>query len=537
MKAKMIVSSTTRVEAGAGGNSTTLSPPYPLPLEEGRGEGEFSRSAHTAAQPPRSTHNSFSRLLLSLVITVPIGAGCTMTPKYTQPAAPIPANWPSGVAYAGTHTTANLPLASDPGWQEFITDEKLRQVISLALTNNRDLRLAALNVERARALYGIQRTALFPVVNANATGSKARIPADLSSSGSRQTVERYDVNLGVAAWEVDFFGRIRSLKDSALEAYFGTEQARRSAHILLVSSVAQSYLALAADREALALAETTLASQQSSYDLIKRRFDLGLVAELDLLRAQTPLDVARRDVGIYRQQVAQDENALNLLAGAPVPAELLPAALDGVSPTQQVTAGLSSEVLLRRPDVRQAEHQLKAANADIGAARAAFFPRISLTAAMGTASSDLSGLFKSGSGAWSYAPQIVMPIFDARTWSAHTVAKVQREIAVTQYEKAIQVAFREVADALAARGTVGEQVAAQQSLVNAFGDTYRLAQSRFDKGIDSYLGVLDAQRSLFAAQQALVFLRFQKSANEVQLYAVLGGGGPTSPPSDLATSR
>ena len=456
-------------------------------------------------------------LLVGLVLV----AGCTMTPKYTRPAAPIPAAWPTGAAYSAQPSTNNYQL---PDWQEFFTDERLQQVIGMALTNNRDLRLAALNVERSRAFYGIQRAELFPVIDANGTGSKARIPADLSSSGSRQTVERYDANLGVASWEIDFFGRIRSLKDSALESYLGTEQARRSGQILLVSSVAQSYLALAADREALALAETTLATQQSSYDLIKRRFELGLVAELDLFRAQTPLDIARRDVAIYRQQVAQDENALNLLAGAFVPAELLPNALDKVTPPQEVTVGLSSEVLLSRPDVLQAEHLLRAANADIGAARAAFFPRISLTAAMGTASSDLSGLFKSGSGAWSYAPQIVMPIFDARTWSAHTAAKVQREIAVTQYEKAIQAAFREVADTLAVRGTVDEKVAAQQSLVNAFADTYRLANSRFDKGIDSYLGVLDAQRSLFAAQQVLVFLRLQKFANDVQLYAVLGGG-------------
>jgi multidrug efflux system outer membrane protein len=290
---------------------------------------------------------------------------------------------------------------------------------------------------------------------------------------------------------------------------------------------------LAADREALTLAETTLVSQQSSYDLIKRRYELGLVAELDLLRAQAPLEVARRDFAIYQQRVAQDENALNLLAGAPVPKELLPTTLARVRPPHPVTAGLTSEVLLRRPDVLQAEYQLKAANADIGAARAAFFPRISLTAAMGTASSDLSGLFKSGSAAWAYAPQIVMPIFDARTWSAHTAAKVQREIAVTQYEKAIQTAFREVADTLAVRGTVDAQVAAQESLVTSFADTHRLANARFDRGIDSYLGVLDAQRSLFASQQALVFLRFQKMANDVQLYAVLGGGWQTNSPSEF----
>ncbi len=462
------------------------------------------------------------RTILPLLasVTLLIG-GCTMAPKYSRPAAPIPGAWPTGAAYATQSPTNDLQL---PDWREVFTDAKLRQVITLALTNNRDLRLAALNVEHARALYGIQRSELFPVINSNGTGSRARVPADLSSSGSRQTVSRYDVNLGVASWELDFFGRIQSLNDSAYNQYLGTEEARRSVQILLVSSVAQAYLALAADREALALSETTLASQQSSYDLIKKRYELGLIAELDLFRAQSPLDIARRDVAAYRQQVAQDENALNLLAGAPVPAALLPTALNRINPPQQVSAGLSSELLLRRPDVLQAEYQLKSANADIGAARANFFPRISLTAAMGTASSDLSGLFKSGSGAWSYAPQIVLPIFDARTWSAAKAAVVQRKMAVTQYEQAIQVAFREVADALAVRGTIDQQVAAQESLVGSFDDTYRLANSRFDQGIDDYLGVLDAQRSLFASQQVLVSLRMRRLANEVQLYAVLGGG-------------
>jgi len=470
-------------------------------------------------------------LLLAGIAIVP--AGCTMAPKYARPAAPVPAEWPSGPAYTQRGTT-NAPALPDLRWQEFFTDEKLQQVIGIALTNNRDLRIAALNVERARAFYGIARSELFPIVNAKGTGSRARVPADLSSTGSRQTVERYDANLGIASWEIDFFGRIRSLKDRALEEYLATEQARRSAQILLVSSVANAYLALAADRENLTLSETTLRAQQAAYDLVKRRYQLGLATELDLFRAQTPLDVARRDEAIYTQRVAQDENALNLLVGLPTASELLPTELDGVTPPKEISAGISSEVLLLRPDVLGAENQLKAANADIGAARATFFPRISLTAAIGTASSDLSGLFKTGSGAWSYAPEIVMPIFDARTWSALKAAKVQREIAVAQYEQAIQSAFREVADALAVRGTVDQQVAAQQSLVNASAETYRLANSRYDKGIDSYLGVLDAQRSLFAAQQVLVFLRLEKLASQVKLYAVLGGGWQTQEAGSVA---
>ncbi len=474
-------------------------------------------------------------LFLLAGITV-LPSGCTMAPKYARPDAPVPAEWPSGPAYAPTGSATNGLAAPDLNWREFFTDEKLQQVIGTALTNNRDLRLAAQNVERARAMYGIQRAELFPAVNASGTGSKARVPADLSSSGNRQTVSRYDANLGVASWELDFFGRIRSLKDRALEEYLGTEQARRSAQILLVSSVANAYLSLAADRENLKLSETTLKAQQASYDLIKRRYELGLAMELDLFRAQTPLDVARRDVAIYTQRVAKDENALHLLVGLPTASDRLPTELSDVTPPREITAGVSSEVLLRRPDVLQAENMLRAANADIGAARAAFFPRISLTAAIGTASSDLSGLFKSGSGTWSYAPQIVMPIFDARVWAAHKAAKVQREMAVTEYERAIQSAFREVADALAVRGTVDQQVAAQQSLVHASGETYRLANSRYDKGIDSYLSVLDAQRSFFAAQQALVFLRLEKLANQVQLYAVLGGGWETTDGSNGSAS-
>jgi outer membrane protein, multidrug efflux system len=388
------------------------------------------------------------RLASCCLVLMP--SGCTLAPKYARPAAPVPAEWPTGPAY-GRAAGTNAPVAPDLHWQEFFTDKQLQHAIGLALTNNRDLRIAGLNVQRARALYGVQRAELLPTVNANGTYSKQRLPAGVTGFNQPLTIASWDANLGVASWEIDFFGRIRSLKDRALEEYLATEQAHRSAQILLVSSVANAYLALAADRESLKLSETTLKTQQAAYDLVKRRHDLGLVPELDVFRAQTPLDVARRDVAIYTQQVARDENALNLLVGLPTGPDWsgVPSELSEVHPPGNISAGISSDVLLRRPDVLQAEDLLKAANADIGAARAAFFPRISLTAAIGTASSDLSGLFKAGSGAWSYAPQIVMPIFDARTWSAHRAAKAQREIAVAQYEKTIQSAFREVADVLA----------------------------------------------------------------------------------------
>jgi len=465
-----------------------------------------------------------TKSFLFLIIITLIPGGCTLAPEYTRPASSVPVGWPAGPAYQAPETVAAAPTGAELKWQEFFTDERLQKIIETALRNNRDLRLAALNVERARAIYGIQRAELLPTINAVGSGSKERVPADLSRTGREMTSERYDVDLGIISWEIDFFGRIRSLKDRALEEYLATDQARRSAQILLVSAVADAYFTLGADRENLKLATSTLEAQEASYKLIRKRFDVGLASELDLRQAQSQVDVAMRDAARYTQIAAQDENALNLLVGSPLPPELLLPELGNVIPLREISPGLSSEVLLQRPDVLAAEHQLKAANATIGAARAAFFPRISLTTTVGTASAELSGLFKSGSGTWSFAPQIVMPIFDARTWSAYDVTKVEKEMSVAGYEKAIQTAFREVADALAVRGTVNQQIAAQQSLVNAFAETYRLSNARYSKGIDNYLSVLVAQRSLFAAQQGLIFLRLARVANLVTLYRALGGG-------------
>jgi len=461
-------------------------------------------------------------LLLGIIIFL-LG-GCTMAPKYTRPDAPVPAQWPTGAAYNQTKSAASAPAASELPWREFFTDERLQKIIGIALDNNRDLRMATLNVERARALYGIQRASLLPSVNAVGMMSKQLIPADLSTTGSAVTTEQYSVNLGITSWEIDFFGRIRSLKDQALEEYLATEDAHRSAQISLVSAVAQAYLTMAADRETLKLVTSTLEAQETSYKLIRKRYDVGISSELDLLRAQSQVDTARGDVARYTQLAAQDENALNLLVGSPLPQDILTSDLGSVNPPREISPGLSSELLLRRPDISAAEHQLKAANANIGAARAAFFPRISLTTAIGTASADLSGLFKAGQDTWLFAPQIIMPIFDARTWSAYDVTKVEKEISIAQYEKVIQTAFREVADALAVRGTVNQQIAAQQSLVGAVAETYRLSNARYTKGIDSYLSVLDAQRSLYGAQQVLITLRLARIVNTVTLYKVLGGG-------------
>ena len=462
-------------------------------------------------------------LLLGVILVI---SGCTLAPSYTQPEAPVPEAWPRGPAYGNVDTVSKAPASTEIPWREFFVDPQMQKVIETALVNNRDLRLAALNVQRARAIYGIQRAAIYPAVDAVANGSKQRTPADLTSSGNVEHPEKYDVSLGIFAWELDFFGRIRSLKDNALESFLATEQARRSTQILLVSAVADAYLALAADRENLALSQTTFDAQQTSYNLIQRRYDVGLSSELDLNRAKTQVAVARRNIARYTLRVAQDVNALRLLVGSleQMPTEMLPEDLAGVEPPQTIYAGISSDVLLLRPDILQAENLLKAANANIGAARAALFPRISLTTSLGTASSQLSGLFDSGSGTWLFAPQIAMPIFDARLWSAVDAAKAENEIALVQYEKTVQTAFREVADALAVQGTIDERLAAQQSLVDAASETYRLSDMRYTKGIDNYLSVLDAQRSLFSAQQELVVLKLEKISNQVRLYAVLGGG-------------
>jgi len=450
--------------------------------------------------------------------------GCTLAPKYTKPQAPVPAEWPTGPAYKESAGKPGEVPASNILWRDFFVDERLQKVIELALSNNRDLKLAALNVEMAHALYGISRAELLPTVNAIGSASKQRSSIDLVRPGEPRTTEQYSIDLGITSWEIDFFGRIRSLKDAALEQYFSTEQGRKSAQISLISAVANTYLSLAADFEILKLTKSTLETQQTVYALIKRRYDVGLASELDLHRAQTQVDTAKGDVARYTQLAAQGENALNLLAGMKVTEDVLPVDLSSFKLRENISPGLPSDMLLNRPDILAAEHFLKAANANIGAARAAFFPRISLTGVIGTASDELSGLFKSGTGTWSFSPQIIMPIFDARTWSAYDASKVDREILLTQYEKAIQTAFREVADALAVQGTVEEQVAAQESLVNAVAETYRLANARYTKGIDSYLSVLDAQRSLYGAQQGLVALRLSRLTNMVTLYKVLGGG-------------
>jgi outer membrane protein, multidrug efflux system len=416
-----------------------------------------------------------------------------------------------------------------PDWRGFITDPRLRRVVEASLENNRDLRLAALRIEQARAQHRIEQSALLPEIGGTASSTRSRTPS--GNGGSATTATQYRVELGLSGFELDFFGRVRNLSESSLQSFFAVQENQRSARISLVAEVASAWLALAADSERLQLARSTLQSQRASYELTRRTHELGGTSGLVLAQAQTTVDAARVDVARYTAQVAQDRNALELLAGAALPDEWLPAnpaAADASAAATllvEVPAGLPSDVLLRRPDVIAAEHRLQAAEADIGAARAAFFPRISLTAAAGTQSSGLSGLFSGGSGAWRFVPQIDLPIFDAGARRANLgISQVQRGIEVATYEKTVQTAFREVADALALRGTLAEQLSAQQSVVQGTQRSFDLSQALFKNGASSYLDVLDAQRALYAARQAAINLKQAEQLNRVTLYRALGGG-------------
>ncbi|MGZ8982462.1 MAG: AdeC/AdeK/OprM family multidrug efflux complex outer membrane factor [Methylotenera sp.] len=459
---------------------------------------------------------------LTIAMVVAMTSACSLIPDYQRPEAPVPAAFPFADQKAAS-TAA--PLDNMP-WREYFADAQLREVIALALQNNRDLRVAALNIEKARAQYRIQRADLFPRVGITGSETAQHLPSDFTSSGNSGTTHQYSATIGFSAYELDFFGRIRSLNAQALELYLGTEEAQRSAHISLVAEVANAWLIVAADRERLALAQSTYETRQKSHNLIRRSFEVGVGSALDLRQAESLMESARADVARYTTFVAQDENALTLIVGAPVPAELLPGRLsDAVSAVAEVPAGVPSEVLTRRPDILQAEHALRATNANIGAARAAFFPSITLTAAAGTASSSLGGLFGGGSGTWSFIPQIRLPIFEGGRLTANLKAtKVQREINVAQYEKAIQSAFREVADAFAEHATLAEQLDARRKLVEATAAGFRLSEARYQNGIDNYLGLLDAQRTLYAAELDLINVRLVESANRVTLYKALGGG-------------
>ncbi|WKN21973.1 efflux transporter outer membrane subunit [Azotobacter vinelandii] len=471
--------------------------------------------------------------------------GCTLIPDYLRPAAPVEAAWPEGAAYA-PERPANVP-AADVGWEEFFRDPALKQLVELALDNNRDLRQAILNVDAYRALYRVQRSDLFPKLGVEGTQSRQRWPGDYASgggggssggisdgggAGGTSTSEppafiqtSHQVTLGTSSWELDFFGRIRSLTEQAKEDYLAIEENRQNVHLVLVGDVATAYFAWRTDQALLKLTEATLASYEESLALIEASEEVGVSSQLDVRQAHTLVDQARAQKSLYTRQIAEDVNALRLLIGGAFPSDL-PAGLDvNDEMLAGFPAGLPSDLLLRRPDIRAAEHRLLAANASIGAARAAFFPSVTLTARAGTASRELSGLFDAGSGSWSALPTINIPIFtfgDLR--GSLEYAKLQKEINVAAYEYSIQTAFREVADGLAARGTYDTQLKAQGDLVDNNQAYYELARQRYEEGVDSYLSVLDAQRELFSAQQQLLNDRLLQLNGEVGLYRALGGG-------------
>ena len=470
------------------------------------------------------------------VATIAALSACTMEPHYSRPAAPVAPTWNGTAAGA-----ADKIDVADLGWRQFFPDPVLQRLIGLALANNRDLRVAVLNVQATQAQYRIQRADLFPSISATGLEQIERYPAGVSASSSTggssgaaattasshgETIRYYEVGVGFTSYEIDLFGKIRSLKHEALEKYFATEETQRASQLTLVAEVASAYLAILADESILKVTRDTLDSQTASYNLTRKSLDAGTSTELALRQAATTVDTARANLASYTRQEAQDRNALMILLGVPIPEDISFATdINSENLSADVPVGIPSEVLTRRPDVLAAEHQLVAANADIGAARAAFFPSILLTAQAGTASASLSGLFKPGSGAWTFSPQINLPLFTGGSNLANLdLSKIEKNVDVAQYEKALQSAFREVDDALAARNTLDEQLVAQRALLDDSAESYRLAEMRFRNGVDSFLPVLDAQRALYSAQQAVVSLELLRLQNMATLYKALGGG-------------
>ncbi|MEI7292401.1 MULTISPECIES: efflux transporter outer membrane subunit [Paraburkholderia] len=458
-----------------------------------------------------------------------LSAACTLEPHYTQPAAPVSAAYPTGPAYdsqpGADARSAQGHSAADIGWRDFFKDPRLQRLIELALQNNRDLRVSVLKVAQARAQYRIERANLMPTVSVTGTGTRTRTPADLSYVGRATVASDYDAAAG-ASWELDFFGKVRSLSNEALHTYLSTAQARKAAEITLVSEVADQYLTMLAYDDTMKVTKQTLDAAQKSYELTKTEFDTGTGSELDLREAAGVVQQAHANYESEVRLRAQAENALVLLVGAPLPADLpegLP--LDSQALLADIPAGLPSDLLTRRPDILEAEETLKAANANIGAARAAFFPSISLTGQFGYASASLGSLFKPGQLAWDFGPTITMPIFEGGANKASLdVAKLEKDEDVAAYEKAIQTAFREVADGLAARGTYDTQISDLRAYTESEQRRYTLSDLRYRNGVDSYLSVLSAQTDLYSAQQSLISANLSRLTNLVDLYQYLGGG-------------
>ena len=463
---------------------------------------------------------------LGILLLAAALSACTLAPKYEQPAAPVASAYENVEVAADSAPAADVP-ASEIGWSEFFPDPELRGLIARALVNNRDLRIATLNVEAARAQYRIQRSDLVPSIEAQGVATNQLTPASLSRTGNEELTRVYSAGVGMPSFELDLFGRVRSLRNAALEDFFAVSENRTAAQLVLVSEVANAWLTLIADRELLQLAYGTRDSQKKSYDLTKLRFDQGVSSEIELYRSESLWREAEVDIAQQTRRVAVDRNSLALLVGEPLPPEIgaRAQALESQTFGKELPAGLPADLLVRRPDVRAAEHLLKASNADIGAARAAFFPSISLTGFYGNASDDLSALFQSGATSWNFVPQVRIPIFSGGANKAGLdLANVRKRIEVARYEQSIQIAFREVADALISRSTLEDQLKAQEALTRSSEASYKLADMRYRGGVDSYLGSLIAQRDMYDAQRALIVTRLAGAVNLVQLYQTLGGG-------------
>lgn len=452
-------------------------------------------------------------------------SGCSMIPDYARPDFAAAPQWQD---MSGYETPENRIAAQELAWQEFFRSEDLQKVIGIALENNKDLHQAALNIREARAQYNIERSDIVPNFDANAGAAYQQTPEEASPTGQEQNTELYEVNLGLSAWELDLFGRLRSQSEAALNDYLATEQARDVVRNVLIAETANAWLQLRADRKLLAVTENTLAAQENTHRLLSRSMEQGAATAIDVARAATAMETARVNLHEYRRLVAQDKNALITLMGVEYDESLIPAAeeLATVDIADNLEAGIPSGVLLRRPDVKKAEYELRARNADIGAARAAFFPRITLTGSYGLASEGLSQLFTGGAaGAWSFLPQMTVPVFQGgRNQANMDIAEIRKEKAIVNYEQTIQTAFREVADELAARSTLTAQLEAQERLVEAARTVYEKSDARYKAGIDNFLSVLDAQRELYTAEQNEILIKRQQLSNMVNLYKTLGGG-------------
>ena len=472
-------------------------------------------------------YNRYKSIPLTWAAVILLSA-CSMAPIYQQPTVPLAPEFPanSAMSTASTIEQWDVSAAKDLGWQQYFADARLQRLIELALNNNKDLRIAALNVETVRAQYAIARADRLPAIGATGSGGKARVAEDLSTAGRSYIAESYNVGLGVASFELDLFGRVKSLSDNALNQYFAQEQARDATQISLVATVAKAYFAERTAQANMDLSARVLQSREESKRLTDLKFKAGVISAVEVNEAVTQIETARADYAVAERAREQARNALALLIAQPLPADLPEQApLDAQFANRELPTGLPSDVLLQRPDIQQAEFALKAANANIGAARAAFFPRITLIGSVGSGSTELSGLFAGGNSTWSFAPQVSLPIFSWGKNKANLdVAELRKNTAIVQYEQAVQSAFRDVADAMVARRTLQQQYLAQQRSDHAMAERHRLVKMRFDHGVSSSLELLDAERSSYASQQALLRTQQTVLENRADVYKVLGGG-------------